>query len=281
MSSIYNYLNFREYLHDFYVEKKTENRSYSYQVLANKAGFKSKSFLADVIDGKKNLSEESVSALAKALALGDKEFTYFSTLVSFNQARSHRQRDHFFKQLVEYNQEINSRLVLSNQYEFYSQWHHSTIRELVTTLDFKDDFAVLGNLVRPSISARLARQSVELLLKLGMVTKVEGRYIQTDPDITTGDAVSSIAIENFHLQNLDLAGESIDNCPTQDRDISCIVASLTPEKYDEVKREIRDFRKRLVAVINRGPAGPVRVYHVGVQLFPTSNAPDRKASGHE
>jgi len=51
MVKIFQYLNYREYLADWFQEKKKLNKSFSYKVLANKAGFKSKSFFPQVVDG--------------------------------------------------------------------------------------------------------------------------------------------------------------------------------------------------------------------------------------
>jgi len=280
MPNIYNYLNFREFLYDFYREKKGANPSYSYQVLANTAGFKSKSFIADVIEGKKNCSEESVFALRKALDLNESDFAYFKSLVSFNQATTHTRKNHFFKLMVESNHLVKAKLVLSDNYAIYSEWYHNTIRELVTIFDFKDNYALLARKLKPAISERSARKSVALLLKLGFIVKKNGRYEQTDPDITTGDTVASLAIEDFHLQNLNLAGVSLDSCSAQERDISCLIASLSKTKFELIKKELRDFRKKLVTYINRPDQKPdvlefeKRVYHINMQLFPTSETID-------
>jgi len=63
MPNIYDYVNYRDFLRDFYREKKTENPSFSYQQFARSAGFGSKSFLPHVIEGKKNLSDDSLFRL--------------------------------------------------------------------------------------------------------------------------------------------------------------------------------------------------------------------------
>lgn len=274
MPDIYQYLDYRDYLHDYYKEKKEKVPTFSYQVFANKAGFKSRSFLSDVIEGRKNLSENSLFSIGKALNLPELEFLYFKNLVFFNQAKNHRQKDHFFKCLTESNQAVVAKLVLSNQYEYYSHWYHSTIRELVTIVDFKEDYALLARCLRPAISPRMARQSVDLLLRLGLIIKKEDRYEQVDTDITTGDTVCSLAIENFHLQNLNLAGESLDSFGAHERDISCIVSSMSRSRFTQVKKEISLFRSKLIAMINmpdQHGTEKKRVYHLNMQLFPTTH----------
>ena len=269
MPDIFEYMNYRDYLRDFYREKKLENPVFSYQALANMAGFKSKSFIPHVIEGSRNISEKSAYRLARALKLSEKETFFFELLVSYGQAESHGKKEYFFQRLVEKGAGTRSRLMLKNSHAYYSCWYHSTIRELVTIIDFRNDYSLLSRFVKPRISARQAQQSVGLLEKLGLIKKEGDRYVQTDRNLTTGDTVQSVSVENFHVQNLMLAAESIDNCPAGHRELGCIVASLSPEGFERIKTEIRDFRKKLVGIINRD-GRPARVYHLAMQLFPTS-----------
>jgi uncharacterized protein (TIGR02147 family) len=269
MLKVFDYLNYREFIHDYYADRKRDNPSFSYQVFANSAGFKSKSFIRHVVDGAKNLSEQSAQALGRALHLTEKEQAYFETLVAFNQAKSHSQKNSIFSRLMEFRAHSKARVILRDQYEFYSNWYHNTIRELVAVVDFKGDFKSLGRMVRPQISARQARQSVQLLVKLGLLSFEKGRYVQTVASVTTGDEVQSLAVQNFHLQNLNLAGESIDTIPAPQRDISCIVSAMSPECFQQVKSEIQGFRKKLMALISND-RNQQRVYHIAMQLFPTS-----------
>ncbi len=171
MPNIFNYLDYREFLEDFYDEKKSGNPHFSFQVFASQAGFRSKSFIKLVIDGKKNLTAESIERLNKSLKLGDKQFAYFKDLVEFNQATSSQVQNFLMEKLLSYNKRNSARQVLQNQYDFYRNWYHNTIRELVCVVRFGDDFRMLGALVKPSISARKARQSVELLENLGLIRK--------------------------------------------------------------------------------------------------------------
>ena len=67
----------------------------------------------------------------------------------------------------------------------------------------------------------------------------------TRPAVTTGDEVQSLAVENFHLQNLILAGESIDTVPGGQRDVSCLVLGLSRKGFESCKAEIQSLRKRL------------------------------------
>ena len=112
MPNIFKYMNFRDFLLAFYNEKKASNPAFSYQIFANKAGFKSKSFIKLVIDGKKNLSPESTAKINKVLKLKDKSFSYFEDLIAFNQAESLEMRNYFFERLISYNKRNPARMIL-------------------------------------------------------------------------------------------------------------------------------------------------------------------------
>lgn len=269
MPNIFNYIDYREYLEDFYNEQKRQNRAFSFQYFANRAGFKSKSFIKSVIDGNKNLTTDSIEKLNNVLKLPDKSFSYFNDLIAFNQSKSVQERNFHFEKLSLYNKRSSTRTVLNQQYEIYSKWYYNALREIVTAVDFNEDYDALGKMLKPAISARKAREAVKLLSKLEFIEKKENRYIQCHPVITTGDEVRSLAVSNFHIQNLALAIGSIETVSSSNRDISCLVLGLSSEGFDRVKDEIQKFRKKLLDIA-AAEKNIHRVYHVNFQALPVS-----------
>jgi uncharacterized protein (TIGR02147 family) len=269
MLNIFSYLDYREYLEDFYKQKKAENRVFSYQLFANSAGFKSKSFIKLVIDGKKNLTPESAVKLNNVLKLNEKSFSYFNDLIAFSQCRSIQERNYHFEKLMQYNKRSVGRTMLIQQHKLYSKWYYGVIRELAAAVDFHDDFELLGKLLKPAISARKARDAVKTLLRLGLIHKHEGRYVQTDAVITTGDEVRSLAVANFHTRNCVLAANAIDTVESSARDISCLVLGLSDSGFQQIKDEISTFRKKLLTIAENEKSFS-RVYHINFQAIPVS-----------
>jgi uncharacterized protein (TIGR02147 family) len=269
MPDVFAYIDYREFLRDYYQEMKERSDAFSYQSLANRAGFRSKSYIKLVIDGKKNLTERSVEKLNVALKLKGKALSYFRDLVAFNQARSYRLRSYYFRRLCQYGRRNAAKTIEQKRHEFYSHWYHNTIRELVTQIDFDGDYERLAALLTPEIAAYEARQSVALLLSLGLMREEGGRYVQSDPIITTGDEVLSRAVAHFHRQNSRLIAGALERCPDDERDISCLILGLSDDGFAEVKHEIQRFRKKLLHIAARD-VDQSRVYHVNFQLFPTT-----------
>jgi len=267
--SVFNYLNYRDFLRDYYLGQKGKNVSFSYQKLAWKAGFRSKSFFKDVIEGKKNISAASIFSVGKAVELEGEPFSYFQALVAFNQAKTGAEKADAFRRLAPFQKRSQTQRVAQHQFDFYSRWYHNTVREWVTLMDFKEDYVRLGRSIKPSISAAEAKASVKLLLRLGLIVLKNGRYLQTHTAITTGEEVKGVAVNQFQIQNLKLAAASLDICRGDERDISTLIAGLSPEGFKTVKAEIQSFRKKLVEIIGQD-ATATRVYHINFQFFPTS-----------
>ncbi|MDB5102509.1 MAG: hypothetical protein JWP91_198 [Fibrobacteres bacterium] len=269
--SIFEYINYREFLKDYYQWKKGITPSFSYTVFAKKVGFGAKSFLPHVIEGKRDLSRDSIFRVGEAIGLDADSLSYFEDLVAFNQCKVLKQKAHFFSRLGSHKKAIKAHTFQLAQLEFFSTWYHSTIRELVTLFDFDEDYSILARMVRPRITANQAKQSVNLLLELGMIRKDGSRYAQSNLAVTTGDEVRSLVVQKYHSQNLNLAEVALEKTPSMERDISSLVVGLSKGGFETVKSHIRKFRKELIDIVERD-ARASRVYHIGFQLFPTSES---------
>ncbi len=270
MEPIYTYSNYRKYLKDYFNESKSKNSHFSFRSFANRAGFKARDYILRVMNGDRNLSNSSIYMLSKAMRLNNKEAAYFECLVNFNQASSTQEREHYYSKLSEINKHSTFTKIRNDQFEYYSTWYHSAIRSLVPVIDFHDDFAGLGKLMDPQITEKQARDSVKLLVRLGMMEKLKnGKYAATNPVITTGDEVVSHAVTNFHKTQMDLAKRSLDEHDSEKRDISGLTMSVSEKGFQRIKSEIQDFRKKIMAIASED-SGEDRAYQLNSYFFPIS-----------
>lgn len=268
LPSLQSFLNYREYLRAYFEYQKKVNRYFSHAFFARKAGFKSRTFILKVMKGEKGLSRVSIYQVANALSLGKKEQDYFNLLVLFNDSKSIEERSFFFNQLKSMNKDSSSALLVNDQYQYFNNWYNAVVREIVTYTDFQGDYKKLGNMVFPRITAKKAKESVELLLRLRLIAKKDGKLVQTNTVITTGDEVYSIAVRNFQKENLLLASEALEKLDNE-KDISTITFGTNLEGYRQIKREVIGFRKRLLGIMAEHN-NLDRVYQLNFQLFPLS-----------
>ena len=117
MPDIFAYLDYRQFIKDFAEERKRVNPHFSYRYISQKAGIKSMGFLSMVIKGQRNISEKLIIELAHIFKLNKKDRHYFRSLVYFNQANSHSEKNHFYQEILSL-QKGPVRTVTQNQYEW-------------------------------------------------------------------------------------------------------------------------------------------------------------------
>ncbi|WP_298769989.1 TIGR02147 family protein [uncultured Fibrobacter sp.] len=271
---IFEYLDYREFLKDYYNAKKEANSAFSLRVFSDKIGFKAKDFISRVMNGDKNLSSQSIPKVASGLRLGKHETEFFISLVKFNQAETTEERNIAFNEMQAVLKVVRfaekQHLLGHAQYMVYSDWKHLTIRSLIGMFGFNGDYETLAKRVHPRISAEEAKKSVKLLEDCQLIKKDKsGNYSLSESAITTGDRTSRLALRGYHQQCLKLAADSIDRDPPGTRHISGLTLGISQEGYERIVERINAFRKE-IALIAEEDQNSDKVFQLQFALFPVS-----------
>ncbi|MBQ3721865.1 MAG: TIGR02147 family protein [Fibrobacter sp.] len=269
---IFEYLDYREFLKDYYNAKKEANPAFSLRVFSDKIGFKAKDFISRVMNGDKNLSSQSIPKVASGLRLGKHETEFFIALVKFNQAETTEERNGAFEEMQAVLKVVRfaekQHLLGHAQYMVYSHWRHLTIRSLIGMYGFDGDYEALARRVHPRITAEEAKASVKLLEDCMLIKKGKnGKYVLTENAITTGDRTSKLALRGFHQDCLKLAADSIDRDPPGTRHISGLTLGISQEGYERIVERINAFRKE-IALIAEEDENSDKVFQLQFALFP-------------
>lgn len=265
---IFEYDNYRAYLKDLYTYLKGSTSHFSYRYFSRKAGFRSPNFLKLVIEGKRNLSQESVERFVHALKLRKDEAEFFRALVHLNQAETIDERKHCAEQLMRFRPFRRIHPIRKDQFDYYSKWYHVAIRELTSIAEFSEDPSWVAGALTPPVSPAQARKALELLVGLGLLERDEsGRLRQTDSLITTGDEVVSASVADYHREMIKKGGEAIERFPAAKRDVSSVTVAVSEKTFKEMKESIQRFRKELLAMADKDK-NPEAVYQINFQLFP-------------
>jgi uncharacterized protein (TIGR02147 family) len=277
MVNIFEYQNYRLYLRDYYSDQKATKRYFSYRYFSKRAGINASAFLYYVIEGKRNLTKKSIDKISGAIGHTKDENEYFENLVFFNQAKTIAEKTMYYSRIVECRRPLDIKTIAKDRYEFYSKWYHSIIRELVTMIDFKDDYIMLASFLTPPISAKEAQESIELLERLGFLERDEkGLYHQTDNVISVKpDAPDAFIIEKFQAEMLEMALKAYDNIQRSHRMSASTTFSISRATFELFKMKTREFRKELLEIA-RLDNEPDRVYQFTFNLFPVSKSTDGK-----
>ena len=144
------------------------------------------------------------------------------------------------------------------------------IRELVSICDFKEDYAFLARRCIPRITAAQAKSAVEYLVNNGFIRKNNnGRYRIVNQVIATEPEVNSAIIPRYHRITIQQCADAVDTIQKEDRNFSSSTMLVSLELYDEIKKEIYHFRKKLLGMAKEC-ANPEMVCFAGFQLLPRS-----------
>lgn len=280
--SIYTYTDYREFIRDCYAAQKAEGKV-TLREFARKAGFNTHTFLVNVMEGKRSLTSDSASKVARGLGLKAAERTYLELMVKFANARTVEEKNDYYEQMCASMPRSEIRKIGAEYYEIFRNPHVLTIRELVALPEFREDAKWIAKKLRPQITPQQAEQALKILVESKLLERdPKGRLIQASPDLTTGAEVKSLAIALYHKQLLELAARSIDATPAKDRDISSLVLNIGKSDFDFIKKRTANFRVELLDFLKRKreerPEGiPYErdraIYYLNMQFFNATEIP--------
>ena len=144
MVNIFDYLDYREFLRDFYREAKRNKPFFSYRFIGNHVGMDS-SYVIKVLQGNLHISPKKINSFIKLLELTEPEAAFFETLVHFCRAKTERQRKPYFDKLFSLST-VKSQRLEPHQYEFFQKWYYSAVWAIVNCTPFNGDFHLLAGI---------------------------------------------------------------------------------------------------------------------------------------
>lgn len=271
--NIFEYRDYRDYLRDYYETRKRQNGKFSFRLFAAQSGVSS-SLFNDIISGRRALTEPTMRKYANAMGLTPKETAYFGMLVRFVNGKDGESKFENFAAMVQARRGLPAHVLDRAQYEFYSQWHHSAVRELVTLPDFRADPEWIASRLMPRITTAQARASLDLLERLNLLRQgTDGKWIQVEGVITSEPEFRSLTVRAFNSEMIRLARESIDRFPMREREISGLTLGVSPDFFQNLKKRIREFKLEILDQVAADASASTVVCQLNFQLFPLVSEP--------
>lgn len=277
MPDIYQYLDYRAFLGDYFAEQKKSLPQFSHEYFARRANIKSKGFVLHVIKGQRNLTRTVLLNIARAMDLDQEQTAYFEELVAFNQAGKQREREFYLARITQKRKLVTQRPLENRQYEFYSAWYHSVIRELITLTGGIANLPKLAKLLVPPATVKQVKESLQLQKELGILsTDEEGNLTQADPFISGGGTVRTTALVQYQKEMLALAQDAWDNFAKDEISMHTLTLCVSEKMFSTMREEIRLFKDRMLKLAGSEQKTPERVFHVNINVFPVSKTVKEK-----
>ena len=264
---ILQYTNYRLFLRDYYDYKKQTSQAFSLRFFAAKAGLASHAHLKLAIDGKRNLTKNTVVKLISALNLDEKRANYFENLVFFNQAKTEKEKHTYYSLLVKSSPKSKLHQLEKTQFRIFKEWYHSVILEMISLKDFNPAPEWVSRKLNKLVSPAQVSESFKLLQELNLIVKTAKGYRRQETLITTSDEVQDLMVKYYHYAMLKLAGSAISNLSPESRDISALTFPIKRSDFPALKKHIQLMRKELLNF--EAKVGDAEdVIQVNIQLFP-------------
>ena len=240
-----------ELLKKYFDRKRKSSPGFSLRALAGRLDV-SASFLSRVMSGKKPVPAELLPRLAKALDVEPE------MLVPKTPAKKEKAPPAAADWSIA---DIEATQILRN-------WYNVPILELLTLSNFDGSAAAISRRLKLSkATTEIALRELEMM---GLIQNKEGRYVKTESRLRFTSSKSTTLIRKFHDEMLEKSQFELRNATTEDefqnRLITGITISASPEKIQEAKAKLADFLHELANDIISSPG--TEVYHLSAQLFP-------------
>jgi uncharacterized protein (TIGR02147 family) len=247
--SVFDYLDFKLFLTDFYKQKKATSTTFSLAVFANRAGLQTRNYLKRVMDGERPLSVDKIPKFCKGLGLEAREKIYFEALVHFNQARDDEAKRHYFGALRQASLGIPSSAIdlVEAQFEVFSHWYIVPIREMVLLKDFREDPGYIATKLKDKISKKEAQNGLDVLIKLGLLVRDEstGKLKQANPVMRYSADVINMVVREFHHQTLDRTKAAINEDKFESWNVRSLSIPIPRSEMSNVHKAVNDFISEL------------------------------------
>ncbi|MBR6378637.1 MAG: TIGR02147 family protein [Fibrobacter sp.] len=270
MKDIFEYTGYRQYIADFYAERKVKS-AFTWREFARMAGFSSSVHLKYVSEGRFNLGEEAVARVAKAMGLRENRLDYFRAMVEFDHAGTDNVKKEIFERMLSIASQSNARVIEEDSFRYFESWKNPVLRELAPAMPGAKPLA-LAKACRPKITAAEVSESLNFLVKASLLSKDAcGNYVQTDKVVTTGPMeVAPVAVRGLQRQMGEIALDTIEGVPQNERHFSGVTLGITRRAYDKIVAELDACRRKIIEIATTEDETD-EVYRLNLQLFPMTN----------
>lgn len=271
--SVFDYLDFRDYLRDAYAHRKSINPRFSENAFALAAGFgkNSRGYLGLVVKGKRNLTAKSIVGFSQALVLNPREALFFENMVHFCQAETEKERIYFFERLKVAAAGENSKPIalLDSHLRFLNEWHLVVLREMVTLADFKEDYDWISRRLAGRITKEKIKEGINDLIALGLLSREGNKLVQSDAMVQFKDDKNNF--KNSSLLHRDFAArasEAMVNQEYEKRAARLVTIGVPAAKFEDLRNEMRQMTETLLK--KYGTSTDSKTEHIvqlGIQLL--------------
>ena len=272
--NIFDYLEYRSFLRDYYERRKLCDSKFSYRYFALQAGINSSGMYANVVQGRKKLTPRSMEQFAKGLDLNFREKEYFALMVDYTNQQNSQIKDEILQKMMSYKPVPFQRLYQKHR-EFYSHWSYVAVHQALEVINIRENYKDLAHFISPPLKVPDTKKVMRLLEELEMIALDEnGFWRPTHKSIIGGVEVGVAPIHEFQKEMMGRAKESLALFDKEERHVVSNTIATTATGIKKIKASIRKMQMEIDEIVKMEKGN--RVFQLNAQIFPLSNAGESK-----
>ncbi len=233
-----------------FVKAQAKNPSYSMRAYAKKVGI-SQTAISEIFGGKRPITKKSAEKILSGLARSPEEVSNLLLGSDDSSLTSYKSLD-------------------MDTFHLISEWHYFAILSLAETKGFQSSAAWIAE--RLGLTEKIVRDALARLIRLGLIEsdKKTGKIKPTGDQFAAISEVATSALKKANRQNLELIEEALESIPSEKRDFTAMTLCFDPDRMDEARKLIKNFRRSFAKVMEAGHKK--EVYKICVQFFPLTRS---------
>ena len=249
---IFDFDDYHSYLKQFYLYRKNSKHGYSYRQFAKDCKQTSPSYLKEVVDRKRKVTQKSLVNIAKGLKFNEQERKYFEALVNYcNSEQSEKDR---WLELLKDNSRVKDRYIVGQDedYTFATHWIYGLIFCFIGKNETHINIKELQERIIFPIQDFEICDALEYLCKKKLITKTKPEHYKRNHNaISTKPESNKISIRAFHRSSLAIASRALEIIPANMREFRSATIKVPESIIPHFKAHIRDFFSKIPKTISQ------------------------------
>lgn len=264
-----DYLDFREYLMEYYRFRKDRRSAFSYQVWADELGFKDRSFLRMILTGRRSLSDANKILFIEKMDFDEIQALYFSHLVSLANAPTSDLKNYHSARLMGLRKLRSERILQKPDEAVHSEPRLLALYVLLGYDDVQKDVTNLAKLLK--VSEDDVQIWLQTLSGLALVEwdPVSHEWRPRSKSFKIADSPGNAIVKEFHRRSLEHAKGCL-SLDAQVRKFRSLLVALNQAQLDKLWQKFSEFAIDVVAEHEGQPMSDRILYQINFNCVPAA-----------
>ncbi len=261
--------DYRVYLKEAMAHLIANKEQKSLRSISRDSGI-SPAYLAMILGGQRNLSEDALHKLAPIFKWSQEEVDHLRNLCLIADSEIHEVRKQALARIqsragysAENQQEIES-------YRYISHWYFPAIKQLALLPGFRANPKWIQEHLRERVGLPEIRDALKFLFEKGYLKRISKDEVEVkEKGVECHGGVYRIALAQFHREILELASKSIEKVPRDERSLMAEMFPISIKSFPRLRDELNKLVKKIIRDEAKVDQSEV-IYNVSVLSFPIS-----------